>query len=179
MAAFSGERAIQRGTRQARCKARMRLSDCFSCSVVAGSAMRERRFSSSSQTTTDSGQIRTSKLSRHSPSSQYGSARPETICTSASISSSEGGDAISAVANAREQKRKNIDFIIGGLWEEKRVTYLDDMDQASPSLVQFLIYEILDRARSPDISCLPALDIGNKPHRFPSLPPQELILKRE
>jgi hypothetical protein len=49
--------SIQRSTRPVRCKARRRFRDCLSASAVAGSAMSERRFSSSSQTRTDLGQF--------------------------------------------------------------------------------------------------------------------------
>src|SRR5690606_6796774 len=107
---------LQRGVRQARCKERIRLRDCFSSSGVAGSAMRLRRFSSSSQTTTDSGQIRTSKFPLKSPSPQCGNSRPETICPSVTSCSPDDGEAITTESvhtqsEAKIQKRRNFGFI--------------------------------------------------------------------
>lgn len=87
--------------RQARCIARIRFRAWRSGSGVSGSEIRERRFSCSSQMTTAPGHMRTSKLSRHSPSPQCGSGIPDTTWVADPSTSSVGGDAIRAEAETR------------------------------------------------------------------------------
>jgi hypothetical protein len=127
-------------TRQARCNARSRLRDCLSSSGVAGSAMRARKFSSSSQITTECGQILTSKFSRHSPSSQNGRASPEAICPAEAGTSSDPGEAVRTVAEkssaATTEPEKEKNEFIGGNYGKTEGSPFIRIDPPRPGDVQ-------------------------------------------